>query len=82
MAQANGSGDGGDGTYHEAAISTGRLLAGRAFRRTGFWAAVGLPFVAVGLVAIQPHGWLPLLAAVFCINLVALLTGHCYDREC
>jgi hypothetical protein len=82
MAQANSSGDGGDGTYHEAAVSTGRLLAGRVFRRVGFWATVTLPFVALGLLAVQPRGWLPLLLAAFFLNGVSLFAGHCYSRDC
>lgn len=82
MAQANGSGENRNGTYFDRGRSVGRIVVGRVFRATGFWATVTLPFLALGLLAVQPRGWLPLLIAVFLLNGVALFAGHCYSREC
>lgn len=81
MAQAN-SGEQGTTTYINRGRSAGRALVGHVFRRTGFWATVTLPLIAIGLLAVQPSGWLPLLVAVFLLNGVALFAGHCYSREC
>lgn len=81
MAQANGS-EGTDRTHRERGVSAGRQVAGHAVRRAGFWGTVGLPFLAVGILLAQPHGWLPLLVAVFLLNGIAVLAGHCYSREC
>lgn len=69
------------GSYREAGW-VGRLLAGRALRRVGFWATVVLPFAALGILAVQPRGWLSLLGAVFLVNGLAVVVGHCYGREC
>jgi hypothetical protein len=81
MAQAN-SGEQGNTTYRNRGRSAGRALVGHVFRRVGFWATVTLPLIAIGLLAVQPSGWLPLLVAVFLLNGVALFAGHCYSREC
>lgn len=82
MAQANGSGEKGAATYSNRGLSAGRAIVGHVFRRAGFWGTVTLPLIALGLLAVQPSGWLPLLVAVFLLNGVALFAGHCYSREC
>ncbi|WP_254840860.1 hypothetical protein [Natronomonas marina] len=61
-------------------------VVGRGLRRllegAGFWSAVVLPFVAVLLLIVQPTGWVPLAGGVFLANVLGILAGHCYGREC
>lgn len=83
MSQVNGSGAADE---RRSLVATGvdavGLVASRLLEAGGFWSAVVLPFVAVGLLAVQPSGWEPLLVAVFVANAVAVLAGHCHGREC
>lgn len=83
MSRANGS-VGADGRYwmgSSAAATVGRGVR-RLLEGAGFWSAVVLPFVAVVLLVVQPAGWVPILGSVFLANVVGILAGHCYGREC
>lgn len=61
-------------------------VVGRGLRQliegAGFWSAIVLPFVAIALVVVQPAGWVPLLVGALVANVVGVLAGHCYGREC
>lgn len=83
MSQVTGSVDADDGRS-VAGAALGAV--GRGLRRlvegAGFWSAVVLPFVAIALLAVQPAGWVPLLIGALFVNVVGVLAGHCYGREC
>lgn len=83
MASSTATGDTGDEPGR--VLGAGRALvgAGRSLVEfVGFWSAVLLPFVTVALLALQPPGWLALVAGTLALDGVALLVGHCHDREC
>lgn len=48
----------------------------------GFWTAVLVPVAAVGLLVLQPEGWLPLAAGLFALDGLAVVVGHCHGVEC
>jgi len=62
--------------------SDGHWRAVRLLEGASFWGAVVLPVVAVGLLVIQPAGWVPRLAGVFAANVVCALAGHCHGLDC
>lgn len=65
------------GTVAAVARGLGRLVEG-----AGFVGAVVLPFVAIALLVVQPTGWVPLLFGALFANVLGVLAGHCYGREC
>lgn len=54
----------------------------RVLQPVGFWSAVLLPFFAIGLLAVRPDGWVPMVAAAFLVNVGALVAGHCHGVDC
>lgn len=81
MSRANPSIDANGRRSVLSAATLGRGLR-RLLEGTGFWSAVVLPFVAILLLVVQPTGWVPLVGGVFFANVVGILAGHCYSREC
>jgi hypothetical protein len=83
MSQMNGSIDDADrnSLLGDAMCVTERVIR-RLVEGAGFWSAVVLPFVAVVLLVARPDGWVLPLFAVVAVNLVGVLAGHCYGREC
>lgn len=83
MSQVNGSVDTDE---RHPILGTALGAVGRGLRRlvegAGFWSAVVLPFVAIALLTLQPAGWVPLLLGVLVANVLGVLAGHCYGREC
>lgn len=59
-----------------------RTLLVSPARFAGFWSAVALPFLLLGLVVTGSTAQqAPLFAALIAANLVALRLGHGYNRE-
>lgn len=57
-------------------------LVTESARRAGFWSAVALPFVLLGLVVTgEAAEQVPLFAALLLANVLALRLGHAHNRD-
>lgn len=63
-------------------VSRGGSAATTLLGGLGFWSAIVLPVVAVGLLVSRPAGWQAMVAVLFALDAAALLIGHCHGREC
>ena len=59
-----------------------RNLVARPVRATGFWLAVAIPFLLLGLVVTGAiFDQVELFASLVAANVLALRVGHTYNRE-
>lgn len=70
-----------EGTTDESAVERGISMMSRPLRTVGFWAAVSLPFLHVPLLLSGLDSTADTLAfaALFSLNLFALVLGHGHD---